>query len=97
MKFPNPLIFLSIPLLFTIVIGGMILASKSPKRELVSQGTKESCIFGANQAKEAFEGTRFEKWNFYETCILNIVCANPEKTCPVERIHQESAFFLNGD
>lgn len=63
----------------------------------LDEGTHKSCLDGALRAREGFKGTEFERWNFYESCLLNIVCANPMYECPVKEIHEQSRFFLNID
>lgn len=59
----------------------------------VDPGTHANCLTGALQARKGFKGTEFEHWNFYETCLLNIECANPMPVCPVEEIKKASQFF----
>lgn len=55
---------------------------------------REGCLYGAERAREAFINTEFSDWNFYETCLLNVMCSNPEKECPREAIAQESERFI---
>jgi len=63
----------------------------------IDKGTHENCLQGALQARKGFKGTEFERWNFYESCLLNIECANPMPECPVKEIHEQSRFFLELD
>lgn len=62
----------------------------SRQQPLISEGTRQECRYGADLAKKGFQGTEFENWNFYHTCVVNIVCSNPDKACPIEQIHQET-------
>lgn len=84
-------------LLFFIYAAGAILVIAvgiHPKKEFkVDQNTHESCLYGANRAKEGFVGTQFENWNFYETCLLNLYCSGVHE-CHTKEIHEASSFFL---
>lgn len=60
----------------------------------ISQNTKDNCLYGANLAKQGFVGTEFEDWNFYESCLLNVICTNQTRSCPVQEIHEQAAFFV---
>ncbi|MCG3203993.1 MAG: hypothetical protein KCHDKBKB_00670 [Elusimicrobia bacterium] len=43
----------------------------------VGEQTKENCRYGAELTKPAFKGTQFENYDFYQSCIDNILYANP--------------------
>lgn len=43
----------------------------------VSDQTKRDCQYGAELTKPAFKGTQFENYDFYQSCIDNILYANP--------------------
>ena len=70
---------------------------KSTHSFIVDNGTYMSCLEGALRARVGFRGTDFARWNFYESCVLNIACSNPMRECPVKEIHEQSQFFLSID
>lgn len=72
-----------------------LLNCSKPTTYSVSSQNHESCLYGAVRAREGFKGTQFEDWNFYESCLLNIECANPIPECPTKEIHEASKFFNN--
>jgi hypothetical protein len=91
------LIFLATYTFMVLAVMGLLMVTGDREREFkIDKGTHESCLYGANRAKEGFIGTEFEDWNFYESCVLNVMCANPTNKCETEKIHEASKFFNKG-
>lgn len=44
---------------------------------LQSDNTRRDCYYGASVAQKAFVGTKFESFDFYQSCLDNIKYANP--------------------
>jgi len=70
------------------------LENAQPVAYKIPDATHRDCLIGANEAKLGFVGTKFENWNFYQSCVLNVECTTPLHDCPTEEIYEQSKFFV---
>ncbi|MBP9819389.1 hypothetical protein KBC79_01485 [Candidatus Woesebacteria bacterium] len=59
----------------------------------VPTAVHNTCVEAAEKMHESFIGTKFEDYNFYYGCVLNIECVTTVKECPIEEIHKQSEFM----
>lgn len=71
----NKMTLFYIGLLFAYVIGILLWIQKVEAK--VDRTTELVCAFYAPIRKEEYKGTQWENFNFYQSCIDNVFCANP--------------------